>query len=67
MLTISPTGYLMSFLTFPSIAICPSFDLTINLASFPVKASLSLFLNSRFNGTHSLNLCGPHEGFGAYI
>jgi hypothetical protein len=63
----NPTGKVTSFLTFPSMAIFPSLDFTINLASLPFKANFNLFLRRILRGIHSLNLCGPQDGFGAYF
>jgi hypothetical protein len=63
----NPTGYLGSFLTFPSTAMLPSLDKTISLASLAVRASFSLFLRRTLRGTHSLNLWGPWDGLVAQI
>lgn len=63
----NPTGKVTSVLSFPSTAMFPSLDLIINLASLAFKANFNLFLRRMFSGIHSLNLCGPHDGLGAYM
>jgi hypothetical protein len=63
----NPHGNLTSFLIFPSIAILLSLDWQMSLHSLPFKASFNLFLKSTLRGIHSLNLCGPHPGLGAFL
>lgn len=59
-----PAGYVLSVLTFPSTITC--LCIKIEITSRYVRAYFNLFRMIMTNGKHSLDLCGPEDGLGAY-
>ena len=59
-----PAGKVGSVRTFPSTLIRRCF--TILFTSSPVSAYFRRFLSRTISGRHSLSLCGPGDGLGAY-